>query len=299
MSGKNIFVLLALILFSLSASAQSLNNILTNQRQTDETAQTATPSGDESEPVPEEAVGDGGSELEKMRAKIVAIAREKVGTVHDRAGEDGYRIGWQHMIEFYQTAYRLNDLEKERPQWVASLKGVGKQVNSWCGIFNTWAWMKAGLPVYWNTRVEGCRYRGDKAAAGPGDIIILKKSVNPYNHHAIIGSVSGDSIETIDGNQGVDSIRTRTRKLSDVEIFYSVADALGVAPVTARPPSTGSGASSGSGSGSGSSSGSGSNPSTGSVGGGSEQARPPMSDKEVEDFVRRLVEAIMSTFGFF
>ncbi|MEW6708638.1 MAG: hypothetical protein AB1403_02355 [Candidatus Riflebacteria bacterium] len=290
----SVLVVMVLML-SMTAYSQSLGDIMSapkNQQEVVEETETEDPGQPSGESSETEESGEA-SDVAAMRARIVEIAGAKVGLVKDQRGDDGFRIGWQHMIEFYQTAYQLTDLEKERPQWVSSLKSVGGQVNSWCGIFDVWAWMKAGLPVHWNTRVVGCKYRGDKAAAGPGDIVILKLSVNPYNHHAIIKSIDGDRMVTIDGNQGADSIKVRDRKLSDVEIFYSVADAMGQ-PVAVKPGNPGSGQ----------------NPSTGkpSTGkpssgtpssGGSSGSGQQMTEKEIEDFVRKIIETIMNSFGFF
>ncbi len=165
--------------------------------------------------------------VDAIRRKIVEHAGSKVGTVHNKAGEDGHKIGWQHLKEFYEGAYQLQNLETQRPGWLKDIKAIGKKVNDWCGIFCVWAWQKAGLPVHWNTRVIGCKYRGQKSMLAPGDIVIIKKSVNPYNHHCLVKSIDGNQVQTIDGNQGTDSIQTKTRKLDDIEIFYSVAEAAG------------------------------------------------------------------------
>ena len=172
------------------------------------------------------------TDLDAMRRKIVELAGSMVGTVVDKRGDDGNKIGWQNLKKFYEVAYKINDLEKERSWWMADIKGVGKKVNDWCGIFCIWAWRSAGLPVHWNTKVIGCKYRGQKNLLAPGDIVIMKNKnpEKPLNHHCIIKSINGDNAETIDGNQGIDSIMFRNRKVSDIEIFYSVAEAMGTKP---------------------------------------------------------------------
>lgn len=195
-------------------------------------------------------------DVSAMRQRIVELAESKVGTVHERRGDDGYRVGWQHLKEFYEAAYRVNDMQKEKPGWISTLQTVGKKINDWCGIFGTWAWQKAGLPVYWNTRLIGCKYRGDTANMGPGDLVIIKKEFNAKNHHCIIKSIDGTDVVTIDGNQGVDSIKIQNRKLHHIAIYYSVAEAMGTTPTPAgentgsagsgtgtavKPPPTGSG----------------------------------------------------------
>jgi len=178
-----------------------------------------------------------------MRQRIVELAQSKVGTVVEQKGEDGYRVGWQHLKEIYSAAYKVTDMEKEKPGWLKTLQTVGKKINDWCGIFDTWAWRTAGMNVYWNTRLIGCKYRGDTANMGPGDIAIMKKEFNDYNHHFIVKSINGDDLVSIDGNQGADSIKNQNRKVHHVAIYYSVADAMGVAPT----PSTGTPATPGTG----------------------------------------------------
>lgn len=181
---------------------------------------------------------DAQTSVKDMRRKIVELAEGMVGKVHNKAGDDGYKIGWQHLKEFYEVAYKVDDLEKERSWWLKDIKGVGKKVNDWCGIFGVWAWRKSGLAVHWNTRLIGCPYRGKKDLLGAGDIVILKLSVNKYNHHCIVKSIDGEKIVTIDGNQGIDSIKLTNRKISDIEIFYSVSEALEGNPPAATPAAT-------------------------------------------------------------
>jgi len=211
--------------------------------------------------------------VDAMRQRIVELAESRVGTVHERRGEDGCRVGWEHLKEIYEAAYRITDLRTEKPGWLSTLQTPGKKINDWCGIFCTWAWQKAGLPVYWNTKLIGCNYRGDTGNMAPGDLVIIKKEFNAKNHHCIIKSIDGNDLVTIDGNQGVDSIKIQNRKVHHIAIYYSVADAMGVAPT----PTTGTTAGSSPGTSvkppADSSSGSGSGSGTGM----SQPARPPVA----------------------
>lgn len=238
-----VFVIsLALIFSGLNCIlAQSLDEILETQPETSQppVEMPAEPAPDAVEKQPAATAAD--NSVDAIRQRIVELAEAKVGTVHNKAGEDGHKIGWQNLKEFYESAYQLQDLATQRPNWLKDIKAIGKKVNDWCGIFCVWAWQKAGLPVHWNTRVVGCKYRGQKSMLAPGDIVIIKKSVNPYNHHCLVKSVDGNRVETIDGNQGQNSIQTKSRKIDDIEIFYSVAEAAG-APIKPNP-AAGSGSS--------------------------------------------------------
>jgi hypothetical protein len=177
-----------------------------------------------------------------MRDRIVQLAAGEVGKVSHNAGSDGFKEGWQQLCEYYRVAYRLTDLEKERPHWTRALKAPKKRIEGgpahWCGIFCIWAWRTAGLPVYWDTRTIGCKYRGDVKNIQKGDICIIKKAVNPNNHHCVVLAREGNTLTTIDGNQAEQRITQRTRPLQDIEIFYSVADAMG-APLATPVPTPG------------------------------------------------------------
>lgn len=223
-----LFLLLAA--FCSQLTAQSLDEII--EARPDVAGPVTEPAVEPQTPVQEAPAAEPASDLEAMRRRIVELAGSMVGTVVDKKGDDGYKIGWQNLKKFYEVAYKINDLEKDRSWWMADIKGVGKKVNDWCGIFCVWAWRSAGLPVHWNTRVVGCKYRGQTNLLAAGDIVIIKDKdpEKPLNHHCIVKSVSGNTVETIDGNQGVESIKFRTRKISDISILYSVAEAMGSTP---------------------------------------------------------------------
>lgn len=214
-------------IFISSTMAQSLDEIVESQS---EVNQPLVEQIEEPQTAPADPKPASTDKVAALRARIVELASSKVGTVKNKAGEDGFKIGWQNLKEFYEVAYKLDSIEKDRPWWMKDIQTVGKKINDWCGIFGVWAWRTAGLPVHWNTRIIGCPYRGQKNLLAAGDIVIIKKSVNPYNHHCIVKTVNGNAVETIDGNQGTDSIQFKSRKLDDIEIFYSVAEASGAAP---------------------------------------------------------------------
>lgn len=239
------FVLLvaAVLAFVSPLPAQNLDDFLDAPASPD--APVVAPPGNDTPPPPpaaSSAVDTG--DVEGMRARIVALAGADVGKVDHAPGPDGFKIGWERLKEFYEVAYRLQDLTTQRPYWLKMLKAPYKRIeggpSQWCGIFNAYAWGKAGLNTHWDTRIVGCKYRGDTKNIQPGDICIIKKALNPYNHHCLVKSREGDAIVTIDGNQEAQRVMERHRSIKDIEIFYSVADAMG-APLPKAPPTPGGG----------------------------------------------------------
>lgn len=289
-------------------SAQSLDEMVDNMGEQDMPLVTQPSEDDETND--SSAQTDENQPLDNvsaMRQRIVELAESKVGTVNESRGDDGYRVGWQHLKEFYEAAYRLKDMETEQPGWLSTLQTPGKKINDWCGIFGTWAWQKAGLPVYWNTRLIGCKYRGDLANMGPGDIVIIKKEINDKNHHCIVKSIDGNELVTIDGNQGADSIKIQNRKVNHIAIYYSVAEAMGTTPTpgtgTPATPGTGTVIKPQPGTGSGSGTSQPSQPPAAQPGDTQKppvtQAPPPADEAALKKLVEELIKQIFIALPFF
>lgn len=293
--------------------SQSLEEIIQNRPAADQAVVQQTPSSEAPAATPPAAPA---TDVESYRRRIIEIAESMLGKVRvNDAGEDGNKVGWQHLKKFYEVAYRFDDLEKAQPQWMPAIKGVGKKVNEWCGIFGTWAWRTAGVPVYWNTKIMGCKYHGKKDRLAPGDIVVMtdkpapppkpgEKPKQPLYHHCIVKSVNGNTMMTINGNAGMDSIKLAERKVSDISIIYSVSDALGVKPSetpaqgqgqTAKPtPSAGQGTSAAT-----------KPPSAGKPSGATpvqptpEPKQEPLSQKEMDDLISKVMMLIKITLGQF
>jgi hypothetical protein len=91
---------------------------------------------------------------------------------------------------------------------------------AWCGVFALWALKSAGLTnANWVFGLGFISPLGLKPTRDPqpGDIGYIDQ---PYQHHAIVESVSGDTIASIDGNQP--AVARRTRKRSAFTAFYSI-----------------------------------------------------------------------------
>ena len=95
----------------------------------------------------------------------------------------------------------------------------------WCGALALWCLHQAGLGLLlrwlfgpphfgflWNLEAT--------KSPKPGDIAYLDK---PFEHHAIVVEVVGDTVHTIDGNQGPHApIMTHEAPLSHWTAFFSI-----------------------------------------------------------------------------
>lgn len=93
---------------------------------------------------------------------------------------------------------------------------------AWCGGFALWALRQAGLTdATWEIG-KGFASRLLRTTKTPmqGDIAYFDK---PFQHHAIVDRVDGDTLYTVDGNQSPgEQVALRTRKLGDATAFYSI-----------------------------------------------------------------------------
>ncbi|HXJ69883.1 MAG TPA: CHAP domain-containing protein [Verrucomicrobiae bacterium] len=95
----------------------------------------------------------------------------------------------------------------------------------WCGAFALWCLHQAGLGLLlrwlFGPPNYGFLWNLEKThAPKPGDIAYLDK---PFEHHAIVVEVVGDTVHTIDGNQGPHApIMTHEAPLSHWTAFFSI-----------------------------------------------------------------------------
>ena len=154
------------------------------------------------------------------------MAESMVGKVSDVGGEGGKKKGWQHLKEFYDTALGV---DTETYGWLKGIQTPGmrggstaqnKSGVSWCGIFGTWAVIKAGVPgVKWvlGTAIKGLPQPKADKSYQPGDMLVLKGKLV---HHCILKEKRGDSLTTIDGNVMNQEIVVRSRNASEVSYYY-------------------------------------------------------------------------------
>jgi hypothetical protein len=169
-------------------------------------------------------------------------------------GPDGYRTGWQHLLDIFKTTFGEDkiisgaggtsvpgtvsemDIKKYRETTGLTVidgdpertnpNGVRDAMPSWCGIFVFWALNKSGVPMpKWELgrnviKPEAINPPG--YIPKPGDIAWRRA----YSHFAIVESVSGDTVKTVNGNTaGADNmggqVQTVEHKLDNWSAFFS------------------------------------------------------------------------------
>lgn len=90
---------------------------------------------------------------------------------------------------------------------------------SWCGIFCTWALQQGGYNAHWQLG-EGIRPPLRRTSdPQPGDIAYFGGTLH---HYALVESIEGDTVHTIDGNSTGGKVTRNKRKKKDVVIFFSL-----------------------------------------------------------------------------
>jgi hypothetical protein len=200
------------------------------------------------------------SSTQSKRQAIVDLAYSQVGTVVtiDRGDgsqdRPGGKIGWERIARYYEVAQQdvngLDQFKRKRDQdgvpidapigkigdsKLVGIRMANKYANnktgdwSWCGIFTMWAIRSVTGKGSWDGGPKGVgSMKDDLHNARRGDIIAIKPTSNPNNHHILLadeiplGSKPGDTISTIEGNIDVQGIKaTRRWKISDVSGYYS------------------------------------------------------------------------------
>lgn len=97
-----------------------------------------------------------------------------------------------------------------------SFKPGAQRGLAWCGGFALWAWTPEGINRKWKL---GSGFLSTSPAfpqipltkAQPADVAYWH---TPYQHHALFVSLQGETIHTIDGNQGApNTVRAKARNL--------------------------------------------------------------------------------------
>jgi phage-related protein len=158
----------------------------------------------------------------------VAKAKGEVGKVNaNEAGPDGFRTGWQRLVEYFKTtlgqdkvvaegqsgsqgAVSEGDIKKERkidnalpPANPRPAAGpyVRDAMPSWCGIFAFWSLHKGGVPIR-RWEIGGPPAVDANAAYPPGYIPKAGDIAyrNAFSHYALVEKATGDTVTTINGN---------------------------------------------------------------------------------------------------
>jgi hypothetical protein len=131
-----------------------------------------------------------------FRAKVVRAAESQLGYPN-------------------QTKYAAAALGLTEAQAVAQ----GTSRLSWCGLFATWAYQQAGAAINW-VLGKGIAYQLPRTSdPKPGDLAYIDQ---PFQHHAIVESVDGNEVTTIDGNSTGGLVVRNTRPRSAFTAFYNI-----------------------------------------------------------------------------
>lgn len=174
---------------------------------------------------------------------------------------DGFRTGWEQLLEIFKTTFgddkiisgaggttvegtvAEQDIKKKReteakivdattvdrgnPRAIPDTKmGLRDAMPSWCGIFVFWALNKSGVPMpKWKLgermiKPEAARTPGEQPM--PGDIAYR----NAYSHFAIVDTVNGATVTTVNGNTaGEDNLGGQVQSvdhpMSDWTAFFN------------------------------------------------------------------------------
>lgn len=114
-----------------------------------------------------------------------------------------------------------------RPYWLSALGPVpGPFPKHWCGAFGLWCLHQAGaaLKVRWVIGVgfllKACRARPSRERTLPGDIAYRNA---PYQHHAVVVAVDGETVVTVDGNSTGGAVVRHHSPLSSWTAFFDTS----------------------------------------------------------------------------
>jgi hypothetical protein len=181
----------------------------------------------------------------------VAKAKGEEGKVNaNKEGPDGYREGWERLMEYFKTVFGEDKIIRNGQAIVeggvsedhikkkSTIKGpvpavanprpandMRDAMPSWCGIFVFWALNKGGVPMpKWEL---GGRMVTPESAYPPGYIpkagdIAYRDN---FSHYAIVEKADGATVTTVNGNtSGEDNlgaqVQTRDHPLSNWTAFF-------------------------------------------------------------------------------
>jgi len=143
-----------------------------------------------------------GKKLHPKRKKAIEIACSQVGLVSTRGGVKE-RKGWERLMEYHDVGFPLAGAKESYWRPYPFKQGKG-QPWAWCGVFCTWALIKAGVTE--NTwrgpkgKIDGLlgtyKVRSDYDNIVPGDILIHKD----FWHHSMCTAKTGKNLTIVQGN---------------------------------------------------------------------------------------------------
>ena len=144
-------------------------------------------------------------------------------------GTRNIRRGWKNYKAFFDEAVAgWTENHWKAPGYLDGVKVPGKRVPqgpskpsgvSWCGIFGTWCWLKAGKQTKW---VVGVGPTNANRIAGKSDIQIGDICVQSGTevHHFVAVDIQGDTIQGVNGNSDYQSILLEPMARGTVLYYY-------------------------------------------------------------------------------
>lgn len=185
-------------------------------------------------------------------AAAVELAQAEQGKViANKEGADGYRYGWERLIEYFETTFGKDKIVsrptgeknivprqniKKKTEFYGAVveadadqngKGMRDAMPSWCGIFAFWALNKAGIPMpKWQL---GEQFIPPEAAYPPGHTpkpgdLAYKKDRSHYG--LVVAMEGGNRVKSVNGNTAGDDhlggeIQVQTHDLSNWQAFFN------------------------------------------------------------------------------
>ena len=187
--------------------------------------------------IPENATG--------LRRSVIQAALDEVGKISSRPGkaQGGKRLGGDRLAAYIKASMNWTDAQipkdwkkKIEPIQTPTKAGERKhEVNNWCGYFVTYALKTGGArqSIKWQPSIGIKKefktkgplgYRKDFANMKPGDVALFSMA----SHHALVASVEGKHVITIDGNASYGEVNIHRRELGKgaqkIIGFYSLDD---------------------------------------------------------------------------
>lgn len=149
--------------------------------------------------------------------EAIRLARSKEGLVNTKITDsEGNRVGWQHLLEFFRTAFGGDVIHPSVIQKITMIEkpgGGGREdaLPHWCGIFAWWALKSAGVPLPdWKigmSILEFVQPRPPGSLPQKGDIAYRTKN----DHFALVAGVESSAeaagkavkdvrVSTVNGN---------------------------------------------------------------------------------------------------
>lgn len=144
-------------------------------------------------------------------------------------GSRRIRKGWKNYKEFFDVAVTgWTENHWKAPGYLDGVKVPGKRVPrtpgkpeglSWCGIFATWCWIKAGKSTKWTPGVGPTN--ATKVAANKdiqvGDMCV---QYGGEVHHFLPIEINGEDIVGVNGNSNWQSILVKPMKRASINYYY-------------------------------------------------------------------------------